>query len=294
MPSTDPPGHVAVNARELGKRYRRGWALRHCSVQLPGARMVALVGHNGAGKSTLMGLLAGLLAPSEGAVEVLGQRPTGAGVPVGVSYLAQGKPLYPGLTVAETLRLGARTNPRWDQGYAERLVREAAVPLEAKIRHLSGGQRTRVALALVLGKRPGLLMLDEPLADLDPVARQATLRTLREESRQNGITVLLSSHVLGELDEVCDHLLLLGRGKVRVAGDIGALKAGHRILRGPVHATVPVRAEDVIDDVALPQGRAVVARHREPVRAPGWHEQEPQLKDIALAYMRRDDMEVEV
>ena len=221
-----PDQALPAIAEGLGKRYRRGWALRETSLVIPQNRIVALVGPNGAGKSTLMGLITGLLSPTTGRITVFGDQPTGRGLHPAVSYLAQQKPLYQQLTVAETLKLGARTNPTWDQGYAEYLVGQAAVPMDAKVGTLSGGQRTRVALALALGKRPGLLLLDEPLADLDPLARETVLRTLVTEARTQGITVLLSSHVLAELEGVCDHLVLLHKGRVLLAGDVGRLGAG--------------------------------------------------------------------
>ncbi|RDI21485.1 ABC transporter ATP-binding protein [Lentzea flaviverrucosa] len=210
----------------MGKKYRRGWALRETSLVIPANRVVALVGPNGAGKSTLMGLITGLLRPTTGDLTVFGDRPTGKGLHPAVSYLAQQKPLYPQLTVAETLTYGARTNPTWDQGYAEHLIGQAAVPVNAKIGTLSGGQRTRVALALALGKRPRLLLLDEPLADLDPLARETVLRALITEARAQGITVLLSSHVLAELEGVCDHLVLLHKGRILLAGDVDRLGSG--------------------------------------------------------------------
>ncbi|OXM68208.1 ABC transporter ATP-binding protein [Amycolatopsis vastitatis] len=221
-----PDQALPAIAAGLGKRYRRGWALRETSLVIPKNRIVALVGPNGAGKSTLMGLITGLLSPTTGGITVFGDQPTGRGLHPAVSYLAQQKPLYQQLTVAETLKLGARTNPTWDQHYAEYLVAQGAVPMEAKVGTLSGGQRTRVALALALGKRPGLLLLDEPLADLDPLARETVLRTLVTEARTQGITVLLSSHVLAELEGVCDHLVLLHKGRVLLAGDVSRLGAG--------------------------------------------------------------------
>ncbi|GAB2673463.1 ABC transporter ATP-binding protein [Saccharopolyspora gloriosae] len=278
-----------MRAEGLGKRYRRGWALRECSFRLPPNRIVALVGPNGAGKSTLLGLLTGLLAPSEGVAEVFGRRPSGSAAPADVAYLAQQKPLYPGLTVRETLRLGARMNTTWDQDRAERLVREAAVPFEAKIGTLSGGQRTRVALALALGKRPALLLLDEPMADLDPLARQATLRTLQDEARRHPITIVLSSHVLSDLTDVCDHLLLMSAGAVRLDGSVADLVAGHRVLRGPGAAPDPVRRAEIIDEVRSPRERFLLARAGGPVTAPGWRQERPRLEDIALAHMRGAD-----
>jgi ABC-2 type transport system ATP-binding protein len=214
---------IPVLTEGLGKQYRRGWALRETTLMIPANRIVALVGPNGAGKSTLMGLITGLLRPTTGEITVFGERPTGKGLHHSVSYLAQQKPLYREFTVAETLTFGARTNPTWDQGYAEHLVGQAGVPMSAKIGTLSGGQRTRVALALALGKRPRLLLLDEPLADLDPLARESVLRTLLTEARTHGITVVLSSHVLAELEGVCDHLVLLHNGQILLAGDVSRL-----------------------------------------------------------------------
>lgn len=223
---SQPDQALPVLAEGVGKKYRRGWALRETSLVIPQNRIVALVGPNGAGKSTLMGLVTGLLRPTTGAIAVFGDRPTGKGLHPAVSYLAQQKPLYKQLTVAETLTYGARTNPTWDQDYARYLAEQAVVPMDAKVGTLSGGQRTRVALALALGKRPRLLLLDEPLADLDPLARETVLRALLTEARAQGITVVLSSHVLAELEGVCDHLVLLHRGRVLLAGDVSRLSTG--------------------------------------------------------------------
>lgn len=220
---TNPDPVLPVLAENVGKRYRRGWALGPTSLVIPGNRIVALVGPNGAGKSTLMGLITGMLRPSAGSIAVFGDQPNGRGLHPAVSYLAQQKPLYKQLTVAETLLFGARTNPTWDQEYASHLVEQAGVPVHAKVGTLSGGQRTRVALALALGKRPRLLLLDEPLADLDPLAREAVLGALMTEARSQGITVVLSSHVLAELEGVCDHLVLLHRGQILLAGDVDRL-----------------------------------------------------------------------
>jgi ABC-2 type transport system ATP-binding protein len=224
--------HPPVVAENLGKKYARGWALRDCTLEIPPGRVVALVGPNGAGKSTLMGMITGLLRPTAGRLTVFGDEPNGRGIHPAVAFLAQAKPLHPQFTVAETLRYGRSANPGWDQAYAEQLVEKAQVPFAANVGTLSGGQRTRVALALALGKRPRLLMLDEPLADLDPLARETVLRTLLQECRTQGITVLLSSHVLAELEGVCDHLVLLTGGRVRLAGDVSELLRAHAAQPG--------------------------------------------------------------
>ncbi|MEU6357387.1 ABC transporter ATP-binding protein [Streptomyces sp. NPDC047072] len=208
MSSTSTP--AAVEAAGLGKRYgRRAAALDGCSFRLPAGRISALVGPNGAGKSTLLAIAAGLLRPTDGTLTVFGGSPHENRDKI--AYLAQNKPLYPQLTIAETLRMGAELNPRrWDAPYAQEVVAQGSLDPKAKIRGLSGGQRTRVALALALGKRPELMLLDEPMADLDPLARHELMGTLMADAVDRGTTVLMSSHIVAELADACDHLLLLG------------------------------------------------------------------------------------
>lgn len=275
-------------ADALGKKYSRGWALRECSLEIPAGRVVALVGPNGAGKSTLMGLITGLLRPSTGRIEVFGDVPNGRGLHPSVSYLTQQKPLYPQFTVAETLKFGRNANPGWDQAYAEELVARANVPLTAKVGTLSGGQRTRVAIAVALGKRPRLLMLDEPLADLDPIAREVVLETLVTECRAQGITVLLSSHVLAELEGVCDHLVLLSKGRVQLAGDIEGLLNGHVVLVGPTDAQCPATPGSIVDAQTVNGARVVYAFAHAVQRPHGWQAHRPRLGQLTLAYMRSD------
>jgi ABC-2 type transport system ATP-binding protein len=272
-------------AEGLGKRYSRGWALRECSLTVPANRVVALVGPNGAGKTTLMSLSTGLLKPSTGRVRIFGEEPSGRGTHPKLSFLGQQKPLYSGLTVAESLRLGRQMNPGWDQSYAERLVADAGVPLKARIGTLSGGQRTRVAIALTLGKRPELVLLDEPLADLDPLARQESVRTLLTEARQNGITVILSSHVVAELQGVCDHLVLLGNGRVQLAGDLAQLIHEHWHLTG--HNGTPLPGNSVVDVTDLGNGLTQVLVRAHTAELPtGWTPRKPTVEDLVLGYMR--------
>ncbi|HET6705872.1 ABC transporter ATP-binding protein [Amycolatopsis sp.] len=263
---------VALAATGLGKRYRRGWALRDCTFELPMGSICALVGPNGAGKSTLMRLVTGLITPTEGEVRV-NQK---------VAFLAQDKPLYRKFTVAEMLRAGASMNQDWDDTYAKQLVEEAGVPLGARIGTLSGGQRTRVALAIALGRRPELIMLDEPLADLDPLARVEVMRALLAEAAGTGMTVVLSSHVLTDLEETCDHLLLLADGGVRLAGPVEDLLAQHRILTGPAGLTVP--AESVVDSRTTARQATVLARTTS--AEAGWEAAQPTLEELTLAYLR--------
>ncbi|PRY42185.1 ABC transporter ATP-binding protein [Umezawaea tangerina] len=265
-------GSAALVAAGLGKRYRRGWALRGCAVAVPRGRIAALVGPNGAGKSTLMALATGLLRPTEGTVAVRGKP----------GFLAQGKPLYQGFTVEEVLHAGRALNPDWDDAYARRLVAEAEVPLGARIRTLSGGQRTRVALAVALGRRPEVLLLDEPLADLDPLARQEVMGALLAEVAEQGTTVLLSSHVIADLDGICDHLLLLSGGRVQLAGDVEELLAEHRLLIGPRELDVPAAA--VVERRETGRQSTVLVRGLEPPDDAQAHE--PTLEELALGYLR--------
>ncbi|MFD7134209.1 ABC transporter ATP-binding protein [Streptomyces sp. NPDC059894] len=278
---------TAMAATALGKRFglgrRRGWALRDCAFRLPAGRVCAVVGPNGAGKSTLLALAAGLLAPTEGAVTVLGTDPASARARVG--YVAQDKPLYPQLTVAETLLVGADLNPgRWDAETAERIVSAGDLDPKARIRALSGGQRTRVALALALGKRPELLLLDEPMADLDPLARHELMGTLMAQAAQHGTTIVMSSHVVAELEDSCDHLLLVGGGRIRLAGEIDDLLAAHARVSGPSDSADLSRHTVVESRVT---GRQLTALLRPAGSLPeAWHPTSPSLEELVLAYLR--------
>ncbi|MGW0949784.1 ABC transporter ATP-binding protein [Streptomyces sp. NPDC002623] len=283
---------TAMAATALGKRFGRrgGWALRDCTFRLPAGRVCAVVGPNGAGKSTLLSLAAGLLAPTEGGVTVLGTDPASARARVG--YVAQDKPLYPQLTVAETLLVGADLNPgRWDVETAEGIVAAGDLDPRKKIRALSGGQRTRVALALALAKQPELLLLDEPMADLDPLARHELMGTLMARAAQYGTTIVMSSHVVAELEDSCDHLLLVGGGQVRLAGEIDDLLAAH----ARVSATVPVadspaQAPELTPHAVVESrvtGRQLTALVRPAGPLPdGWRTSTPSLEELVLAYLR--------
>jgi ABC-2 type transport system ATP-binding protein len=274
---------TAFEAAALGKRFGRHGrhALDDCSFRLPAGRVCALVGPNGAGKSTLLGLAAGLLAPTEGRLTVLGTTPAAARERL--AYVAQDKPLHPQLTVADTLRLGRELNPRrWDAPVAERIVAEGELDPRAKIRSLSGGQRTRVALALALGKRPELLLLDEPMADLDPLARHQLMGTLMADAAEHGTTVVMSSHVVAELEGSCDHLLLVGAGRVRLAGPLEELLAAHRLVTGRTGELAP---HTVVESRTT--GRQVTALIRPQGRITDtWDATEPSLEELVLAHLR--------
>ncbi|MFE2263301.1 ABC transporter ATP-binding protein [Streptomyces griseosporeus] len=278
---------TAFEAAGLGKRFGRrgGWALRDCALRLPAGRVCALVGPNGAGKSTLLALAAGLLAPTEGRVTVLGTTPAAARARVG--YVAQDKPLHPQLTIADTLRMGADLNPgHWDAATAERVVAAGDLDPRAKVRSLSGGQRTRVALALALGKRPGLVLLDEPMADLDPLARHDLMGTLMAQAAQYGTTIVMSSHVVAELEDSCDHLLLLGGGRVRLAGEIDDLLAAH--ARVAVPAGTDIAPHTVVESRTT--GRQLTALLRPTAALPSdWRTTTPSLEELVLSHLRNPE-----
>jgi ABC-2 type transport system ATP-binding protein len=224
----------AVETARLGRRYGRRWALRECTVEVPAGTVAGLVGPNGAGKTTLLHMVVGLLAPSTGQIRVLGGPPA-LGRPdqlARIGFVAQDKPLYRGLTVAEMLRFGAAMNSGWDQGYVQRRLAQLEIPMGQRISRLSGGQQAQVALAVALGKRPELLVLDEPVANLDPLARREFLQVLMGEVADSGLSVVLSSHLIEDLERVCDYLILLERGAVRLMGDTEELLATHRMFIG--------------------------------------------------------------
>ncbi|MFF2656352.1 ABC transporter ATP-binding protein [Kitasatospora sp. NPDC058032] len=282
IPAEDRP---AVEAVGLGKRYRRDlWALHDCTFTVPAGRICGVVGANGAGKSTLLTLAARLIEPTEGELRVFGEALSTPESRARVAYVTQEKPLYPSFTVAETLRIGRELNPGWDEETAQRVIDMGELPGRARIGALSGGQRTRVALALALGKRAELLLLDEPMSDLDPLARHELMGVLMAEAAERGTTILVSSHILPELDGVIDHLLLVQAGRIRLAGDLEEILDGHQLLTG------------VADGAELPAGTAVERRVRgrqvtallhtgEPVDGP-WESTRPSLEELLLAYLR--------
>lgn len=277
----------AIEADALGKSFgrRAARALHDCSFRLPAGRVCAVVGPNGAGKSTLLAIAAGLLAPTDGTITVLGTDPATARPRVG--FVDQDKPLYPQLTIDETLRMGADLNPgRWDADTARRVVAGGDLDPRRRIRALSGGQRTRVALALALAKRPELLLLDEPMADLDPLARHELMGVLMGQAAAHGTTIVMSSHVVAELEDSCDHLLLIGGGRVRLAGEIDDLLAAHTRVSAP--ATTDLAPHDVVESRTT--GRRLSALIRPSGPLPGdWSTGAPSLEELVLSYLRNPE-----
>ena len=277
-----------VEASGLGKRYGGTWALRECSLAIPTGRVAALVGPNGAGKSTLLNLAVGLAAPSAGGITVLGGRAPGSLAALGsIAFVAQDTPLYKNLSAADMLHLTRNLNWRFDQASAEARLAELGIPLKRKAGSLSGGQQAQLALTLALGRRPRLLVLDEPVAMLDPVARHDFMATVLTAAVDDGVSVLLSSHVLVELERVADYLILLSRGRVQVAGDVDEILASHRVLTGPAaeadryaeRPVVHVRRGEV-------QAHLLVRATADDRIPPGWETHPVGLEELALAYLR--------
>ncbi|GAA4698804.1 ABC transporter ATP-binding protein [Nocardioides conyzicola] len=285
---------AVVAARGLGKQYRRRlgqkkWALRDCSLEIPESRVTGLVGPNGAGKTTLIDLVVGLLAPTVGSIEVCGGVPgAGAAQLAKVGFVAQDTPTYAGLTVAEHLRLGARLNPRWDDAIARGRIERLGLDPGQKAGRLSGGQRAQLALTLGLAKRPELLVLDEPVASLDPLARREFLSALMEAVAEHEISVLLSSHVISDLERVCDHVAVLVDSQIRVAGDVDDVLATHHRLSGPRREPDTLPADlHVVSASHTDRQSTYVVRTTAPILDPAWSVTALSLEDLALAYMER-------
>jgi ABC-2 type transport system ATP-binding protein len=277
-----------VEASGLGKRYGGTWALRECTLAIPDGHVAALVGPNGAGKTTLLNLAVGLATPSAGGVTVLGGRAPGSLVALdGIAFVAQDAPLYKNLSVAGMLHVTRNLNHRFDQGYAEARLAELGIPPNRKAGRLSGGQQAQLALTLALARRPRLLVLDEPVAMLDPVARHDFMAIVLTAALDDGVSVLLSSHVLAELERVADYLILLSRGRVQMVGEVDDLLASHRVLTGPA-GEADRYAERPVVHVRRAQAQAhllVRATANDPV-PPGWESHPVGLEELALAYLR--------
>ncbi len=278
-----------LTADALGKRFRFTWAVRDCSLSLPAGRVIALVGPNGAGKSTFLRMAAGLVRPTTGTIDVLGHNPfnqSGAEA-ARVGYLDQERPLLRNFTAEAMVTLAAQMNPRFDMGASLRYLCDVRIPLANSIGKLSVGQRAQVALALVVGKRPELLILDEPLDGLDPLARHDLMTHLMGHVAGSSATVLFSSHLVSELEPVCDYLVVLSASRVQLVGDIDVLAATHRNLIGPRWSGEPLAgvAAVIHEDTTERQSTLVVRTDGE-LDTRGWQVVEPTLEDIVLAYLR--------
>ena len=278
----------ALETNKLSKRYGRTWALQDCTLALPAGRVAALVGPNGAGKTTLLHLAVGLLEPTAGSVQIFGVSPhrqPGEALQR-LGFVAQDTPLYKGFTVAELLTLGRKLNPSFDDQLARARMQKLGIPLNRRAGKLSGGQQAQVALVLALAKRPDLLLLDEPLSSLDPLARREFLRTLMDAVAESGLTVLLSSHIIGDLERVCDYLIILSASHVQLAGDMQEIAKEHKRLIGPRQDEAAVASvHTVIEASHTERQTTLLVRTNGPLFDHSWEAQDVWLEDIVLAYL---------
>ncbi len=278
-----------VHTVGLGKRYGSFWALRNCEIVIPRGGVCALVGPNGAGKTTLLKLLTGLNRPTEGSATVLGQTPKQESDYLAeIGYLAQEVPMYKQMTAAQHLELGAHMNKQWDGQLAVKRLTGLGVPLDKPVGKLSGGQRAQVGLAMALAKKPKLLLLDEPVAALDPLARVEFLTSLAEAAADAAgeLTVIMSSHLLSDLERVCDFVVILAAGKTQLSDEIDHVLKTHRILIGPRTAETANPAYTVIKaSHAASQTDLLVRLNDVQFRSAPWHVREPDIEEIVLAYM---------
>jgi ABC-2 type transport system ATP-binding protein len=280
---------TAIEAVQLGKRYRRRWALTDCTLSIPAGRVVGLVGPNGAGKTTLLHLAVGLLEPSAGTISVLGERPgSGPSLLARVGFLAQDAPTYARLTVGQHLQMGEWLNSNWDSTFAMGRVKALGLDVQQRSGTLSGGQHAQLALTLAVAKRPELLVLDEPVASLDPLARSDFLHTLMEVVAARGVSVVLSSHLVADLEQVCDYMVVLVEGHVALIGEVDELLASHRLLTGPRRdlRTLPAN-QWVIEARHTDKQTTMLVRTEAPALDPQWTVTPVTLSDLVLAYMRR-------
>ena len=281
----------ALETSGLGRRYGRQWALQDCTLALPAGRIVALVGPNGAGKTTFLHLAVGLLEPTVGAVSVYGHSPQREPLAVlpRVGFVAQDHPLYREFSVNDHLTLGRKLNTRWDREYAVSRLTALDIPLNRAAGKLSGGQQAQVALALALAKRPELALLDEPLASLDPLARRDFLRSLMDATVADGLTVVLSSHLITDLERVCDYLVVLSHARVALIGDIEEITRTHKRLIGPHADPAAIGAiHNVIEESHTARQTTLIVRVNGHVFDPAWEVSDVTLEDIVLAYMGQD------
>jgi ABC-2 type transport system ATP-binding protein len=278
---------AVLSARGLGKRYGRKWALNDCDLDVPAGHVVGLVGPNGAGKTTLLHLAVGLLAPSAGSIEVLGRPPSDDPAQLArVGFVAQDTPTYARLSVEDHLALGAHMNPGWDTDLAHRRIDDLDLDPNQRAGTLSGGQRAQLALTLAVAKRPEFLLLDEPVASLDPLARREFLQSLMEVVVDHGVSVVLSSHLVADLERVCDYLVVLVSSRVQVAGEVDELLGSHHRLTGPRHDVDSLpRDQFVIEESHTDRQSTLLVRHEGPILDPSWTVEDLDLEDLVLAYM---------
>ncbi|MBE8523453.1 ABC transporter ATP-binding protein [Amycolatopsis sp. H6(2020)] len=278
---------TVLRAQGLGKKYKRKQALSGCTLEIEAGHVTGLVGPNGAGKSTLLNIAAGMLEPTTGTIEVCGGVPgSGPEQLAKVGYVAQNTPVYSGLSIEEHLRLGAHLNPGWDTSLAEKRIERLGLDPKQHAGKLSGGQRAQLALTIGIAKRPELLLLDEPVAALDPLARREFLQDLMEAVAEHGLSVVMSSHLVNDLERVCDHLVVLVDSQVRVIGEVETLLATHHRLSGPRRDVDTLPADQhVVSAKHTDRQTTVLVRTEAPILDPAWTVGQLGLEDLVLEYM---------
>ena len=280
---------AVLRAEGLGKKYGRRWALAECTLDIPSGHVVGLVGPNGAGKTTLLNIACGQLSPTAGTIEVLGGSPSGGPDQLAkVGFVAQDTPTYAGLSVNEHLKLGAKLNPKWDDALARDRIERLGLDLDRKAGKLSGGQRAQLALTLGIAKRPELLILDEPVAALDPLARREFLQILMEAAADQQLSVILSSHLVSDLERSCDYLIVLVDSRVQVDGEVDELLATHHRLTGPRRDPARLPGDQhVISASHTDRQSTFIVRTDAPIHDPAWSVSQVGLEDLVLAYMSK-------
>jgi ABC-2 type transport system ATP-binding protein len=280
---------TVIETTGLVKRYGRKVALADCTVRVPAGHVVGLVGPNGAGKTTLLQLAVGLLAPTSGGIEVLGRIPAQDAEQLArVGFVAQDTPCLAALSVADHLRMGAHLNPRWDAELGERRIEALDLDPDQRAGELSGGQRAQLALTMAIAKRPDLLVLDEPVASLDPLARREFLRSLMETVAEQPLSVLMSSHLVGDLERVCDYLIVLADSRVQLAGTVDDLLDAHHRLTGPRRDESRFPSDwQVIQASHSERQTTLLIRTDSPILDPAWAVEPVAMEDLVLAYMQQ-------
>jgi ABC-2 type transport system ATP-binding protein len=278
---------AVLEAEGLGKRYGRRWALSDCTLSIPSGHVVGLVGPNGAGKSTLLNMAVGLLTPTQGTLSVFGNEPAKDPEQLArVGFVAQDTPTYAGLSVADHLKLGARTNPKWDNDLAEDRINQLGIDFKQKAGKLSGGQQAQLSLTMAISKRPEILILDEPVASLDPLARREFLQILMETVAEHDVSVILSSHLVADIERVCDYLVVLVSSRVQLTGELDELLASHHRLIGPrIEDGASIENQYVVESSHNDRQSIVLVRSDGPVVDPAWTIEPVSLEDMVLGYM---------
>jgi ABC-2 type transport system ATP-binding protein len=285
--------NYALETKGLGKRYRQNWALQDCDLQLPIGRVAGLVGLNGAGKTTLMRLAAGLITPTTGSLRVCDKTPSpnDRSFLSSIGFVPQERTLYPDFTVHDMFTLGRKLNANWDRTLADQLLDSLNVSQKQRVGKLSGGQQAQLALVMALAKKPALLLLDEPLANVDPVARREFMKILMKAATEKGITIFISSHIITELEPICDYLVILSSPKILLADDIERLLNTHKRLIVPEQDVAFVEEHIVLHRSQTGRQLSLLLRLNSPLlKSPSWQEVEITLEDIVLAYLEQQSL----